>query len=104
MEFTDIDITKVSSTYHNWRTNDFEYKDVQGFCKSITIEEVKVLNYAITPGRFVGFADDEEEFIFEERFNNLKTELEKQIAEEDVLNKRIAECLSKVNIKVESNG
>ena len=104
LEFTDIDITKVSSTYHNWRTNDFEYKDVQGFCKSITIEEVKVLNYAITPGRFVGFADDEEEFIFEERFNNLKTELEKQIAEEDVLNKRIAECLSKVNIKVESNG
>ena len=104
LEFTDIDITKVSSTYHNWRTNDFEYKDVQGFCKSITIEEVKVLNYAITPGRFVGFADDEEEFIFEERFNNLKTELEKQIAEEDVLNKRIAEGLSKVNIKVESNG
>ena len=103
MEFTDDDISRVAITYHNWRTGEAEYEDEQGFCKNVSIEEVKELNYAITPGRFVGFADDEDEFIFEERFTSLKTELEKQIDEEDELNKRLKNNLSKINFKIETN-
>lgn len=100
LEFTDEDISKVAQTYHNWRTGDSPYEDVQGFCKNVSTDEVKALNYVITPGRFVGLPDDEDDFNFEERFSSLKAELEKQIAEEDNLNKRIKESLKKINIKL----
>ena len=103
LEFTGEDIAKVAKTYHKWRTSDATYIDIQGFCKSASIEEVKALNYVVTPGRFVGLPDDEEDFNFEERFTSLKTALEDQIAEEEELNKRIKNSLSKINFKVEAD-
>jgi type I restriction enzyme M protein len=100
-ELADDDIKDVAATYHNWRTSEKEYEDIAGFCRAATIEEIKALNYVVTPGRYVGLPDDEDDFNFAERFTSLKTELEKQIAEEDELNKRIAKNVSKIKIEVE---
>ncbi|MDQ6755771.1 MAG: type I restriction-modification system subunit M [Bacteroidota bacterium] len=95
-DLSEDDITKIAGTYHNWRNIKGDYKDIQGFCKAATAEEVSKLNYVLTPGRYVGLPDEEDDFNFAERFATLKTELEKQIAEEDELNERILSNLKKI--------
>jgi type I restriction enzyme M protein len=95
-DLAEEDILNVANTYHKWRSSDKAYNDIAGFCKSVTIEEVKALNYVVTPGRYIGLANDEDDFNFSERFASLKAELQKQMAEEDDLNKRIQSNLSKI--------
>jgi type I restriction enzyme M protein len=95
-DLSDDDIAKISNTYHNWRNKNGNYQDIPGFCKSSTKDEVAKLNYVITPGRYVGLPDDEDDFNFEERFTSLKSELEKQLSEEEELNKKIKINLSKI--------
>jgi type I restriction enzyme M protein len=92
------DIEDIATVYHNWKSESDSYSDVQGFCKSVKLEEIRELDYVITPGRFVGLREDEDDFNFAERFTILKSELEKQIAEEDELNERILNNLSKLII------
>lgn len=67
-----------------------------GFCASIDINEVAKLDYVLTPGRYVGLADEEDDFNFKERFTALKAEFEAQLVEEARLNKAIAENLARV--------
>ena len=93
---SDEDIKLITDTYHNWRNKDGEYEDVAGFCASVPLEKVAELDYVLTPGRYVGLADDEDEFDFKERFTSLKAEFEAQLAEEAKLNQAIAENLAKV--------
>nr|WP_312524065.1 class I SAM-dependent DNA methyltransferase [Moraxella sp. CTOTU47724] len=93
---SDEDIKLITDTYHNWRNKGGEYEDVAGFCASVPLEKVAELDYVLTPGRYVGLADDEDEFDFKERFISLKAEFESQLAEEAKLNQAIAENLAKV--------
>jgi len=92
----DNNIANIAETYHNWRNPDSNYEDIAGFCCSTPIEKVKELDYVLTPGRYVGLPDDEEDFNFNERFTALKAELEEQLKEEASLNKNISANLSKI--------
>ena len=103
-EFTDEDINKITDTYHNWRASTGsapDYEDVSGFCKSASVERVKELDYVLTPGRYVGLAEEEDDFDFKERFTQLKAEFKEQLKEEAELNNRIKNNLAKIKIKDE---
>lgn len=95
-EMTHEDIMQITNTYHNWRSKDSEYEDIAGFCMAAPISKVKELDYVLTPGRYVGLPDDEDDFDFAERFAGLKKELEAQLEEEATLNKAILENLLKI--------
>ncbi|MCG8568921.1 MAG: N-6 DNA methylase [Spirochaetes bacterium] len=75
------------------------YKDIKGFCNSASIDRVRELDYVLTPGRYVGLPDEEDDFDFNERFTSLKNEFEEQLKEEEKLNKAILENLAKVQLK-----
>ena len=92
------DIQKIADTYHDWRTGEGDYEDIKGFCASTAIERVKELDYVLTPGRYVGLPDEEDDFDFKERFTALKAEFETQLLEEAALNQAIAENLAKVKL------
>ena len=97
-ELSSEDINLISDTYHNWRNPEGNYEDVKGFCNSVSIERVKELDYVLTPGRYVGLADEEDDFNFKERFTSLKSEFEEQLKEEILLNERISTNLKKIII------
>ena len=97
-ELSDEDIQQITATYHAWRTGEGHYEDIKGFCASAPIERVAELDYVLTPGRYVGLPDEDDDFNFVERFTALKAEFEAQLIEETALNIAIAENLAKVKI------
>ncbi|HRR32928.1 MAG TPA: class I SAM-dependent DNA methyltransferase [Kiritimatiellia bacterium] len=62
-ELTDEEIKKIADTYHAWRgeKDAGEYDDVPGFCKSATLDEIRKHDYVLTPGRYVGAAEQEDD-------------------------------------------
>lgn len=83
-ELTDEEIARIASTYHAWRGEMVagDYADVPGFCRAATIDEIAASGYVLTPGRYVGAEDVEDDCEpFEEKMRRLVATLEEQFAE-----------------------
>lgn len=88
-ELTDAEIQKIADTYHAWRgeKNAGEYADVAGFCKSATLEDIRKHDHVLTPGRYVGAAEQEDDGEpFEEKMRRLSALWREQRAEGARLN------------------
>ena len=99
--FTDEDISRISEVYHNWRNIDGKYEDIQGFCKSATLKEVEDNNYVLTPGRYVGTEDIEDDGIsFKDKVAEISQNLSAHFKESIELQERIKQNLKKVGIEI----
>lgn len=101
-ELSNEDIQKVASTYHAWRgTNEETYEDVAGFCKVASLEDVREHDYILTPGRYVGLEEEEDDGEpFEEKMERLTTELAEQFKESKKLEDQIREVLGGIGYEV----
>jgi type I restriction enzyme M protein len=92
-ELSDADIQKVADTCHAWRGDKDckqKYADVAGFCKAAPLDEIRAHGHILTPGRYVGAADVEEDGEpFDEKMNRLTATLGEQFAESTKLEKQI---------------
>ena len=100
-EFSDEDITQIVRSYHAWRGRSAAeiYKDVAGFCRATTLEEIREHDHVLTPARYVGAATAEAgDAPFEERFADLKKTLSKQFTEAEELSALIQKKLEEVGV------
>jgi len=98
-ELTDADIATIADTYHAWRGEPDapEYVDVSGFAKAATLEDVRGHRHILTPGRYVGASDIEDDNTpFTERFAAFGEKLEGQFQESERLSRVIRERLAEV--------
>jgi type I restriction enzyme M protein len=90
------EITDVGRTYHAWRgeKDAGEYKDKQSFCKSVALKEIQSHIHVLSPGRYVGTEDIEDDGVpFAEKMSALSAELYEQMAEASQLDASIRKNL-----------
>lgn len=88
-DFSEGDIAKVASVFHNWKRGT-DYSDQAGFCYSAELVDIEQADFVLTPGRYVGAAEEEEDSEpFAEKFNCLKAELDAQFEESSDLEAKI---------------
>jgi type I restriction enzyme M protein len=101
-EFSESDIAAITGAYHRWRAKPDagldEYQDIPGFCGSAKLEEVRKHGFVLTPGRYVGAEDVEDDGVsFEERFAGLRAKLEGQFSKARELEQRISTSLGGIS-------
>lgn len=95
-ELTEKDISEIANTYHTFRnlprhseggtTEESVYQDLPGYCKSATLEDIKANDYVLTPGRYVGVAEEEDDGIpFETKMGDLSKLLNEQMSQSEQL-------------------
>ncbi len=99
-ELSKDEILKIAETYHNYQ-NDTNYEDKLGYCKKASLEEIKENDYVLTPGRYVGVEEQENDDVpFEEKMKQLTQELSKQFEESHKLEEEIKKNLRSIGFKL----
>lgn len=95
-ELTTEDIAKVAAVYESFK-NSGSTDDIPGFCKAATLDEITEHDYVLTPGRYVGAEDKEDDDeVFAEKIGRLTSELKEQFSKSHALEDEIQTNLSKL--------
>src|SRR5205807_10465672 len=100
-ELSEEEILRIADTYHAWRGDKGarKYADIKGFCKSATLDEIRVHGHVLTPGRYVGAEDVEDDGEpFEEKMDRLKAKLEEEFKESAKLEQQIRSNLDALKL------
>lgn len=98
-ELTTEDIAKIAESYQAYCNGTLE--DVKGFCAVVTTEEIAKQDYILTPGRYVGIEEQEEDDEpFDEKMNRLTSELSELFEKSHELEKEIRERLGAIGYDI----
>ncbi|MCG8603433.1 type I restriction-modification system subunit M [bacterium] len=104
-ELSSEDIAKIADTYHAWRgekdavARRGAYDDISGFCRSATLDHIGQHDFVLTPGRYVGTEETEDDGVpFEKKFAELRAKLDEQFAESERLQREVIGMIGKVDI------
>ena len=98
-DFDDEDIQKLSDTFEAFQNGTLE--DIKGFCKVATTEEIEKQDYILTPGRYVGIEEQEDDGEpFEEKMGRLTSELSDMFAKSHELEDEIRRKLGAIGYEI----
>lgn len=98
-DFTDEDIQKLADTFEAFQNGTLE--DVKGFCSVKTTQDIAEQDYILTPGRYVGIEEQEEDGEpFEEKMTRLTTELSQMFAKSHELEEEIRKKLGAIGYEI----
>jgi type I restriction enzyme M protein len=103
IELSPEEIARIAGAYHAWRGQPEagEYADEPGFCKAATHVEIAQVGYALTPGRYVGAAiEEEDDQAFEQRRSELVAQLREDFAETERLTAEVRRALGAVGYEI----
>ena len=93
-DFTVEDIKKIVDTFHAWQLGE-GYADVAGFCYSASMDDIRKHEHVLTPGRYVGAEEQEDDGeVFADKMTRLTTQLAEQFAESATLEGEIKKNLA----------
>lgn len=101
------DIGKIAGTYHAWRgeADAGDYEDEAGFCKSATLDEIAEHGHVLTPGRYVGAEEVEDDGVpFAQKMEGLTRELATQFHESEELQAAIRDNMQKLGFALPEVG
>ena len=99
-DFSDDDIKKIADTFEAFQNGELE--DVKGFCAVVETKDIEKQDYILTPGRYVGIEEQEEDDEpFEEKMERLTSELSEMFARSHELEKEIKERLGAIGFDIE---
>ncbi|MBY0472991.1 type I restriction-modification system subunit M [Patescibacteria group bacterium] len=100
-QLTGAEITRITEKYRQFKKQDNSYEDVAGFAKVASLEEIEKNDFVLTPGRYVGVAEvEEDDEVFEEKMQRLTKELGEQFVESAKLEKDIRANLKKIGYEI----
>ena len=103
--FTDEDTARIVSTFHAWKRDKDAYEDIPGFCYSANLNEIEGHGHVLTPGRYVGAEEVEDDGVpFAEKMTTLTGELADQFAESAKLDKAIRKNMKALGFELPKAG
>ena len=99
-DLSEEDIKKITDTYHAWRKGGV-YENKKGYCHSASLTDIEKHGFVLTPGRYVGIVEAEDDGIpFEEKMNDLVKTLGEQMRREKELDEEIKAQLAKIGFTI----
>lgn len=95
-QLSEAEVERIAGVYREFRRAGVP-AEVPGFCRVATLDEVRGHNYALTPGRYVGSEDIEDDLPFEEKYPQLLAKLEEQFGASAQLEAQIRANLREVS-------
>ena len=104
-QFTEEDIKKITSTYHEWQTyssdNLTDVFNQPEFCYSATLEEIEAKDYSLVPSKYIAFKNRDENIDFDEKMRTLQTEFKELLQAEEESKKELINVFKNLGYDIE---